>query len=592
MKTAKQNKMGFGFSGCDGALLQHISDQGSAALKNIVCGLLILGLIFWLSGGVSACCDVGNGTCYTCGDTIYASCTLNADLTSAGDCFTVGADGITIDGNGHSITGNTTGDGIETEGDKDGVTIKNFKIYNFSTGIYLGGCGSDDNQITNNDVSLNLDGIIITDVECGSDNNTVIYNKITNNTNNGVYFNQGAYNNNLTENLICSNGLDVNDSYAANLGDENTCNTTYNWNDTSATGEGCLYRCVCECPADGWVNISAPYDCCDGAQACTCQERENRDYYCDSYLVCQYNVIGNDTVRSGCVGCDDGVDCTDDACVDGVCAYTADDGNCPSDGWVNIGAPYGCCSGIQKCTCQERENRDHYCDPELGCRYDAVGTDTLRSGCVGCDDGIECTDDACVDGTCKYTSHCERKRRPDCPECEDIGMVIRPEPILEEPPVEEEEEPEEDEPEEEEPEEEEPEEEPEKEELKELAIIVPEDITEGEPFTVTVRDKDGNPVGNANVDYNGVVRQTDANGKVQFTAAKGTKTIKTSKQGYKDGSATATSSEVEEEVVEEEEKVVEKKKEEEGGFNWIYVIGIIILVLILLFILMRRRREG
>jgi len=66
-------------------------------------------------------------------------------------------------------------------------------------------------------------------------------NSITDNTNTGVYFYSLANNNNLTSNLICSNGLDVNDS-DTNSGDENTCNTTQNWNDTTG-GYPCTYSC-------------------------------------------------------------------------------------------------------------------------------------------------------------------------------------------------------------------------------------------------------------------------------------------------------------------------------------------------------------
>jgi hypothetical protein len=46
---------------------------------------------------------------FTCGDTITESCTLTCNLKSNGTCFTIGADNITIDGAGHSITGNYIG---------------------------------------------------------------------------------------------------------------------------------------------------------------------------------------------------------------------------------------------------------------------------------------------------------------------------------------------------------------------------------------------------------------------------------------------------------------------------------------------------
>ena len=80
-------------------------------------------------------CDTGTYN-YTCGETVNESCTLNCDLTSSGTCFTIGADDITIDGAGHSITGDATGNGINVTG-RNNVTIKNLNIYNLSHGIYL-----------------------------------------------------------------------------------------------------------------------------------------------------------------------------------------------------------------------------------------------------------------------------------------------------------------------------------------------------------------------------------------------------------------------------------------------------------------------
>ena len=85
----------------------------------------------------TTCGCIGATQNFTCGDTITESCTLSCNLNSNGTCFTIGANNITIDGAGHSITGNSTGNGIDVTGINN-VTIKNITIYNFTDGIWKG----------------------------------------------------------------------------------------------------------------------------------------------------------------------------------------------------------------------------------------------------------------------------------------------------------------------------------------------------------------------------------------------------------------------------------------------------------------------
>ena len=84
------------------------------SLKQILmCGLLICSL----SGSVSAgCVSTPSGFDYKCPSTITQSCIMNESLNSTGTCSTIGADNITINGSGYSITGNSTGDGIYATG--------------------------------------------------------------------------------------------------------------------------------------------------------------------------------------------------------------------------------------------------------------------------------------------------------------------------------------------------------------------------------------------------------------------------------------------------------------------------------------------
>lgn len=76
-----------------------------------------------------------------CGTILNTNTILESDKTYAGTCFTIGANSITLDCNGHSITHtgleNAAHYGI-TANAKSNIVLKNCYIYNF-TGIYLAG---------------------------------------------------------------------------------------------------------------------------------------------------------------------------------------------------------------------------------------------------------------------------------------------------------------------------------------------------------------------------------------------------------------------------------------------------------------------
>lgn len=70
------------------------------------------------------------------GDTVTTNVKLTADITGAGTGLIVGAHGITIDLNGHTISSTDgTGYGIDNEGGFDGVTIRGGTIEGFKEGI-------------------------------------------------------------------------------------------------------------------------------------------------------------------------------------------------------------------------------------------------------------------------------------------------------------------------------------------------------------------------------------------------------------------------------------------------------------------------
>ncbi|MBS3073285.1 right-handed parallel beta-helix repeat-containing protein [Candidatus Pacearchaeota archaeon] len=114
---------------------------------------------------------IGTTTNFTCGDTITESCTMNTNLTSSGDCFTIGADDITVDGAEYTLSGDGTGKGIQNQA-YDDVIIKDLTVTNFEYGIDLSGANA---VVVNNTIS----NIIISDIfygvslSCGSTNNLV-----------------------------------------------------------------------------------------------------------------------------------------------------------------------------------------------------------------------------------------------------------------------------------------------------------------------------------------------------------------------------------------------------------------------------------
>jgi hypothetical protein len=104
--------------------------------------------------------------------------------------------------------------------------------------------------------------------------------------------------------------------------------------------------------------------------------------------------LGDDAGPLCPAGCDDGVDCTVDACGASGCEHTGDDAACGET--MRCNPVMGCVP--LRCT------RDDECDDGRPCNgietCDAASPDA--TGCVAgeelrCDDGIACTADACID---------------------------------------------------------------------------------------------------------------------------------------------------------------------------------------------------
>jgi parallel beta-helix repeat protein len=137
-----------------------------------------------------------------CGATILANVKLDHDQTCAGNGLTVGADGITIDLNGHTIAGSGTGNGILAAG-RSGVVITGGTVRNFTIGVQL--AGSTGIVVKGIRAIGNRDGIFL----IGSSGNTIKENLASQNTRVGVMLRPGAINNS-TQNLVKENTLSDN----------------------------------------------------------------------------------------------------------------------------------------------------------------------------------------------------------------------------------------------------------------------------------------------------------------------------------------------------------------------------------------------
>ncbi|WP_240145689.1 NosD domain-containing protein [Halococcus salsus] len=95
---------------------------------------------------VVAAASVGAGVVGAQSGTAVDSCTtidspgtytLSADLSADSTCIRIAASDVTLDGNGHTIEGGSSGVGVEASGDStlSGVTVKNVETTGFTRGI-------------------------------------------------------------------------------------------------------------------------------------------------------------------------------------------------------------------------------------------------------------------------------------------------------------------------------------------------------------------------------------------------------------------------------------------------------------------------
>ena len=141
--------------------------------------------------------------------------TLTTDIF---ETVQIDSDGITLDGNGHSITGTNTGGGVYLRG-RTGVTVKNVIIENFNSGVGLN--GSSNNTLMGNTVSGCSHGIWL---YTGSSHNTLIDNTVTSNTLEGIYFHAGSSSNSVAGTFATDNNVGISVRFSeSNTVTGNTC---------------------------------------------------------------------------------------------------------------------------------------------------------------------------------------------------------------------------------------------------------------------------------------------------------------------------------------------------------------------------------
>ncbi len=126
-----------------------------------------------------------------CGANILHSVTLTENVSCNGSAFTVSANDVTIDFAGYTLTGNSSGIGVNIS-NYNNTIIKNANLVNFSTAIHADPATGI--NITNNNISYGGTGIYFSEIN----NSFIIYNMFWNNTlgmNLSLSYNNTIYNN-------------------------------------------------------------------------------------------------------------------------------------------------------------------------------------------------------------------------------------------------------------------------------------------------------------------------------------------------------------------------------------------------------------
>ena len=212
-------------------------------------------------GCTQSCCVIPTDDLYINSDTTLCPGVYNIPDTGAIGVIIIGADGVVLDCSGVTINGKDSGRGVYNPGFKN-VVVKNCEVSNYQYGIFLSDY-SNDNQLIGNTVTScggsgfylrTSSGVELTGNRVVSNLRGInLYNSSNNElTGNTAYSNEYGFHlgggthfegNRVNQNTACDNTeYDFYVIGGFGGGDDNTCNTTSNWND-DGTG-GCTYPCA------------------------------------------------------------------------------------------------------------------------------------------------------------------------------------------------------------------------------------------------------------------------------------------------------------------------------------------------------------
>ncbi|MEA3255867.1 MAG: right-handed parallel beta-helix repeat-containing protein [Candidatus Altiarchaeota archaeon] len=212
---------------------------------------------------------------------------------------------------------NNKDDGIKLLISSSNTLTRNTVNYNTGDGIYL--YLSEANTITENTANNNYNGIYL---DHQSNNTILTGNTVNNNEHKGIYLKHTSSDNTLNSNQVCYNA--DSDFYlsggSGNSGSNNTCDTTYTWNDEGTTG--CTYSCSNCTDSDGGKNYYEVGITNGRSDFCLVQGGtfiSIDEHYCengeikDEFYQCPYGcaIDEEDTVLGRCAGDGSILICTD-----------------------------------------------------------------------------------------------------------------------------------------------------------------------------------------------------------------------------------------------------------------------------------------
>ena len=181
-----------------GEMKQAILGNQDPAVRTVTWTRCALALACLVTGAVPSAIADDQG-----GATIVDDVRLHDDLVCTGDGLIVGADGIRINLNGHTIAGSGTGIGIAVIGRTD-ISIVGGTISNFAVAVRV--MTSTDVVIKHNEFVGNPEGI---DLHAGSVGNTVKGNSFRDSAIRAIMVRPTSRDNDITNNIFTGNRIGI-----------------------------------------------------------------------------------------------------------------------------------------------------------------------------------------------------------------------------------------------------------------------------------------------------------------------------------------------------------------------------------------------